>query len=198
ERALERGDDLGRIVHVFAVKTDRLGHRGHARLAVIGDLPRVGVVAGAPEARAIAGVAAVVDVQRGDPDAVACDGFEIAHHVADAGVAGDVHALAIGIGELGGDGAGQAEAQGRDVPPAEEPARDLRLVHRARLITRVAAIRGDERVLRIEHLHEVAVHAIRIDRRTVRFQPWPELREKLLRGRADLVDEGRVLLRRAG
>src|SRR5204862_7902192 len=131
------------------------------------------------------------------PDAVARDGLEVAHHVADAGVAGDVHALAIGIGELGGAGAGQAEPQRRDVAPAEEPARYLRLVPRARLVARVAGVGGDERVLRIEHLHEVTEHAIRIDGRLVRVQPRPELREELLLGGADLVAEGRVLLRRA-
>src|SRR5207247_2484308 len=102
--------------------------------------PRVGIVPGAPEAGAVAGIAPVVDVQRRDPDAVPCDRLEVAHHVADARVAGDVDALAVGIGELGRDGAGQAEAERGDVAPAEEAARDLRLVDRARLVAGVAVV----------------------------------------------------------
>ena len=47
----------------------------------------------APEAGAIARVAAVVDVERGDPDAIARHRLEIAHHVADARIPGDVDAL---------------------------------------------------------------------------------------------------------
>src|SRR5207249_8461327 len=100
-------------------------------------LPRVRIVPAAPEAGAIAGVAAVVDVQGRDADLVARHRLEVPHHVADARVAGDVDALPIRERELGPDGARQAEAEGRHVAPAEVAARDLRLVHGARLIARV-------------------------------------------------------------
>src|SRR5262245_19704921 len=142
ERALQRRNDLRRLVDVLAVEAHGLGHVGHARLGVVRDLPRVGIVTGAPEAWAIAGVPAVVDVQRRDADAVARHRLEVAHHVADAGVTGDVHALAVRIRELGADSAGKAEAERGDVAPAEEAAWNLRLVDRARLVARVAGISG--------------------------------------------------------
>src|SRR5438477_3351334 len=150
ERPLERRDDLGRARHVLAVEADRPRHRRHARRTVIGHLPRVRIVSGAPEALAVPGVAAVVDVHGGDADLVARHRLEVAHHVADAGVAGDVDALAVRERELRTDRAGQAEAQRRDVAPAEVAAWDLRLVDRAGLIARVAGVGGDERALRIE------------------------------------------------
>src|SRR5712691_9526236 len=123
------------------MKAEGAGHRGHAGRAVVRDLPGERVVAAAPEAGAVTGVAAVVDVQGGDADAVTRARLEVAHHVADAGVAGDVHALAVGIRELGPDGAGEAEAERGHVAPAEVTAGDLRLVHGAGLIARVARVR---------------------------------------------------------
>src|SRR6185295_18695961 len=128
ERALEGGDDLGGLGHVLAVEADRARHAGHARVAVVGDLPGVGVVALAPEAGAVARVAAVVDVDRGDADLVAGHRLEVAHHVADARVARHEHALPLRVGELGRHRAGQAEAEGGDIAPAEIAARDLGLV----------------------------------------------------------------------
>src|SRR6266498_3557228 len=92
EGAPERRDDLRRLADVLGVEADRPRHRGHAGRAVLRHLPGERIVAAAPEAGAVAGVAAVVDVQRRDPDAVARHRLEAAHHVADAGVAGDVHA----------------------------------------------------------------------------------------------------------
>src|SRR5712664_75879 len=53
EGALERRDDLGRARHVLAVEAHRARHRRHARRPVIGDLPGVRIVAGAPEALAV-------------------------------------------------------------------------------------------------------------------------------------------------
>src|SRR5262245_46250404 len=97
---------------------------------------------GAPEPGPIPGVAAVVDVQGRHADPIARHRLEVAHHVADARVTGDVDALTAGIRELGRDGAGQAEPEGRDVAPAEITARNLRFVHRAGLVPRVSRIGG--------------------------------------------------------
>src|SRR5262249_57635189 len=126
-------------------------------------------------------------------DCVGAPRLEVGYRVADAGIAGDVHALARGIRELGRDRARQAEAERRDVAPAEEAARNVGLVDGARLIPRVARISGHERILGIENLHEIAEHAIRIDRRLVRFEPRPELRHELLAGGPDLLEQGGVL-----
>src|SRR5205814_4968523 len=147
-RALERRDDLRGLAHVLAVEADGPGHRGHARGGVVRHLPGVRIVAAAPEAGTVPGVAAVVDVDRRDAELVACGRLEVAHHVADAGVAGDVHALAVGEGQLRGQRAGQAEAERRHVAPAEVATRDLRLVHGARLVTRVPGVGGHEGVPR--------------------------------------------------
>src|SRR5260370_10463734 len=97
----ESRDDLGRLADVLGVEADRPGHRGHARRAVGRHLPGKRIVAAAPEAGAVTGVPTAVDVERRDPDAVTRYRLEVAHHVADARVAGDVHALALRIGELG-------------------------------------------------------------------------------------------------
>src|SRR4029077_6168652 len=137
------------------------------RAAVVGDLPGVGVVPLAPEAGAVAGVAAVVDVDGGDADLVAGPSTGVAHHVADARVAGHVHALPVRVGELGRHRPGQAEAEGGDVAPAEVAARDLGLVDGAALVAGVAGVGGEERALGIEHLGEVAEDTIRVDRRLV-------------------------------
>src|SRR5207245_6571241 len=97
--------------------------------------------------------------------------------------------------ELGTDRARETEPERRHVTPAEMAARDLRLVHRAGLIPRVARIGGDERALGVEHLHQITEHPIGIDRRLVRFHPRPELREERFLALPDLLDELRVLLR---
>src|SRR5205814_8249612 len=101
---------------------------------------------------------------------------------------GDVHDLSVRERELRGERAGEAEAERRHIAPAEIAAGDLRLEHRARLIARVAGVRGDERVLRVEHLHHLAVHTIGIDRRLVRLYQRTELREERLLRAADLVE----------
>src|SRR2546426_11868919 len=137
ESALERRDHLGRRRHVLAVEAHGLRHVGHAGRGVIRHLPGVGIVPTAPEARAVAGVAAVVDVKRRDADLVARHRLEVAHHVAHARVAGDVDALPIGIRELRPDGSGQAEAERGHVAPAQVTPRNLRLVDRAGLVARV-------------------------------------------------------------
>src|SRR4026207_525170 len=58
EGALERRDDLGGVAHGLGVEPDRARHVGHARAAMVGDLPGVGIVSLAPEAGAVARVAA--------------------------------------------------------------------------------------------------------------------------------------------
>ena len=131
-------------------------------------LPGVGVVAAAPEAGAVAGVAAVVDVDRGDADAVARDRLEVAHHVADARIAGDVDALPVRDRPASPPTApARLKPRVETLPQPRIAARDLRLVDRADLVARVAGVGGDERVLGVEHLHQIADHAIGVDRRLV-------------------------------
>src|ERR1700730_18871960 len=81
EGPLEGRDDLRGLRHVLGMKAPGPGHGRHARRSVIGHLPRVGIVPRAPEAGAIARVAAVVDVERGDPDAVARQRLDIASYI---------------------------------------------------------------------------------------------------------------------
>ena len=66
ERALERGGDLCRLSHALGVQAQRLGHVGGADGLCIRHLPCVWVVALAPEAGAIARIAAVINVNDGD------------------------------------------------------------------------------------------------------------------------------------
>ena len=67
---------------------------------MIRNLVRVRIVSRPPKAWPIAREAAVIDMNGGHADAVPDQGFEIAHHVGHAGIAGDVYTLPIGIGQL--------------------------------------------------------------------------------------------------
>ena len=100
-----------------------------------------------------------------------------------------------GYASLAATAPARLKPERRDVAPAEEAARDLRLVDGAGLVARVAGIGGDERGLRVEHLHQVADHPVRIDRRVVRLHQRPELRQELLLAGADLLDHLRPLAR---
>jgi hypothetical protein len=122
-KAREGGNHLEGWVTPPLWEAHRPRHVGHARGVVGRHLVGVGIVAGAPESRPVARVATVVDMDGRDADLVARHRLEVAHHVAHARVARDVHALPVGVGELGRDGSGQAEAQRGDVAPAEVAAR---------------------------------------------------------------------------
>src|SRR6266446_8773351 len=97
-----------------------------------------------PEARAISGEAAVVDVNRGHAESVPRHRLEIAHHIGLTGIAGDVHALPLRIRQLRPQRRRQTETERGDVAPAQEATRQLRLVHGADLVAGVPGVTGHE------------------------------------------------------
>src|SRR5215471_10906639 len=91
ERPPKGGDDFRWFPHTLAVKpqgTDNLRHiyfvRPHHRV-------REGIMTRTPEAGAVAGKAAIADMGNRDTQLLAQQDFEIAKHVAEAGLAGHCH-----------------------------------------------------------------------------------------------------------
>ena len=167
QRALHGGDHVPRLGDPLGVETQLGCHPRHVQVLRPQHPVRVWVVAVAPEPGAVAGETAVADVGHRDADVLTHGYFQIAQHVADAGIAGYRDALPLGEGQLCREGSCQSETQRGDVAPAQEPPGDQRVVHRAELVARVAGVVGDEGIVRIQRLHKVAIHAVRIDRRVV-------------------------------
>src|SRR5215471_2009331 len=164
ERPPQGGDDFRRLPHTLAVQTQGTDNLGHIHLVRPQDRVHEGIVTRTPEAGAVAGKAAIADVRNRDAELLAQQNFEIAEHVAEAGLAGDCHRCPIWKRFFGGNGRSQTEPQSGDISPPEETARNECVEDRAQLVARVAGFVRDERIVRIEHLHKIAVHAIRIDR----------------------------------
>src|SRR5262245_8127523 len=122
-----------------------------------------GVVPWSPKARAVAGKPAVADVHHGDSQLLAQQDFEVAEHVAEACLPGDRHGCACREGFFGRDGGRETKAERGDIAPPQKPAWHERVKDGAQLIARVAGLVGDERVMRVKDLHQVAIYPVRVD-----------------------------------
>ncbi len=81
-------------------------------------LVREGIVSRPPEARSVTGKAAIADVHDRDPELFAQQYLKVAEHVTKSRLAGHRHGCPLlGKRLLGGNGGGQAEAEGRNIAP---------------------------------------------------------------------------------
>src|SRR6185312_14962229 len=133
ERPLEGRDDFGRLADPLGMEAEGADHLRHIHLVGTQHLVGERVVPRPPEPRTIPREAAVADMHDRDPELFAQQHLEVAEHVAKARLAGHRHGCPVRKRLLGGDRRGQAEAQGRDIAPAEKAARDQRVEDGAEL-----------------------------------------------------------------
>src|SRR5215510_3908523 len=164
ERPLQGGNDVRRLAHPLAVETQGAEYLGHIDILRPHHRMREGIMSWAPETGAIAGKATIADVQHRDAELLAQQNLEVSQHVAEACLPGHCNGCPIWKCLLGGDGGGETEAQRGDVAPTQEPARDERVEDRTQLVAGVARFVRHERVAQVDYLHEIAIHAIWINR----------------------------------
>src|SRR5215469_8456017 len=167
ERPLERRDDFSRLAHPLGVKAEGADHFGHIHLVGPQHPVGKGIMTGPPEAGPIAGKAAIADVHDGDPELLAQQDLKIAEHVAKTRLPAHRHGGSLRERLLGGNRGREAKAERRDIAPAEEAARDQRVEDGAQLVAGVAGLMRHERIAPVEHLHQIAVHSVGVDRRLV-------------------------------
>src|SRR6266849_10788190 len=128
-----------------------------------------------PKPGAVSGKTAVADVHHGDPKLLSERDFEVAEHVAKPRLTTDRDGRPCRERLFGGYGCCQAESECGDIAPTQKTAWYQRVIDGAQLIASIARFMGDERVMRIQHLHEIAIHPIRVDRLVVGCHRLPVL-----------------------
>ena len=122
----------------------------------------------------------VVEHDGADRHARAHGRLEVEAGHAERRIAHEVDAELVGIGDLGADRQAQPRAELVRFSPAHIAARPRRLVERQHLITRRAAVVGDDRILGIDQARELADDAIGRDRALARGELGRPLRHPSL------------------
>ena len=127
---------------------------------------------------------------RQDGDALAHAGLEVHAGETDGGVAPQVDAELVGLGQLGAHGKPEAHAELGGLAPADIGHRFGRHPERRNLVARAAGVVGDDGVLAIDRVHQFPDDAVGAERGLVGVQQRAPLFHPLLADFGDLGHHG--------
>ena len=182
---LDRRHDVGRLLNPRRSDVEPLGDLGvvaadgHRAVLLVRDLELVAL--GAHDA--------VVEHDRENGDLVARRRLDIHAGHADGGVAHDVDAKLVGRRQLRAHGDAEPVAELGRLAPAHVGAGLRRLPERHHLLARAAGIVGHDDVVAVDGAHQIADHAVLVDRRLVGIEMLGPFRQPRLLARRDLLLE---------